>query len=371
MPKVEPRKLRYAVAGLGYFAQAAVLPAFAHTKGSELVALISDDSEKLDVLGAKYHVPLRIKYDELDTLLSSGRVDVVYVAVPNALHAQYAIAAARAGVHVLCEKPMAINEAECEAMIEAARAAGTKLMIAYRLHFEPANLAAIAAIERGEIGEARLFDSVFTLQVRDGNSRLRGSLGGGPLYDIGVYCINAARYLFRDEPVEVSACFGRRIGDRRFEEVDEQCACILRFPGDRLATFTASLGAAELSRYDVVGTEGRLRVEPAYQHAAALELSVVAGEHRTRRRFKRRDQVAPEILYFSRCIREDRAPEASGVEGLADVRIIRALIASAASGHAIEIAPIVKTERPDPRLGMNVSPHAMPQLVHAQAPTRS
>src|SRR5262249_47736888 len=156
-------------------------------------------------------VPLTYDYGEYDDCLDSGEIDAVYIALPNHLHAEYAIRAARAGIHVLCEKPMAVTERECVAMIDACERARVKLMIAYRLHFDPANLAAVEVASSGGLGELRLFDSVFCNEVTDErNIRLRRATGGGPLFDIGIYCINAARYLFRAEPVEVAAIAASR-----------------------------------------------------------------------------------------------------------------------------------------------------------------
>ena len=140
----------------------------------------------------------RTRYDEYEACLAE--VDAVYIALPNSMHAEYTLRAARAGVHVLCEKPMAVTAAECQRMIEACRQHHVKLMIAYRLHFETLNLKAIELVRRGQIGEPKFFNSSFSLTVRDGNIRTKAELGGGTLYDIGVYCINAARYLFRAEP---------------------------------------------------------------------------------------------------------------------------------------------------------------------------
>jgi len=186
------RKIRYAVIGQGYIAQGAVLPAFAHAnKNSELVALISDDRLKLKKLSRDYGVECIAGYDEYDALMASGEVDAVYIALPNHLHLTYTQRAARAGVHVLCEKPMAVTEAECEQMVRVCKKQGVKLMIAYRLHFEKANLTAVDIVKSGKLGEPRIFNSTFTMQVRDtDNIRLREETGGGVLYDIGVYCIN-------------------------------------------------------------------------------------------------------------------------------------------------------------------------------------
>ena len=149
-------------------------------------------------------------------------------------------------------------------MIRVCKQQGVHLMTAYRLHFERANLKAIEIATSGTIGEPRLFDSVFTMQVMDkDNIRLSRSKGGGPLWDIGLYCVNAARYLFQAEPEEVLATTANG-GDPRFEEVEEAASAILRFPEGRLATFSCSFGAADVSSYRIVGTKGDLRVEPAY-----------------------------------------------------------------------------------------------------------
>jgi predicted dehydrogenase len=232
-----PSKVRYAVVGQGYIAQVAILPAFAHARrNSELAALVSGDRVKRKALGRKYGVAGLYSYEAYDECLRGGGVDAVFIALPNHLHRDYAVRAARAGVHVLCEKPMAMTEADCKAMIAAARRGRVKLMVAYRLHFEEANLKAAEMTRSGKLGEPRIFDSLFTMQVKAGNIRVQGE-GGGALYDIGVYCINAARALFAAEPVEVFA-WSANNGERRFREVDEMTAAVMRFPGERLATFT-------------------------------------------------------------------------------------------------------------------------------------
>ena len=315
-PSKDGRKVRYAVVGLGYIAQIAVLPAFARAKNSKLVALVSDDPTKLKKLSQKYKVPTTYFYEQYAECLESGNIDAVYIALPNSMHRDYTIAACRAGVHVLCEKPLAVTEADCEQMIEAAAEHRVKLMVAYRLHFEQANLKAVEIAQSGRLGELRSFHSVFTMQVKDGDIRLKKDLGGGTLYDIGIYCINAARYIFRAEPIEVAA-FSANNGDKRFSEVDEMMSAILRFPDDRLASFTSSFGAADISSYRVVGTEGHLRVDPAYEFATALEHHLTIKGRTRERKFERRDQFGPELVTFSDCILDDRDPEPSGDEGLA------------------------------------------------------
>jgi predicted dehydrogenase len=363
------RKIRYAVVGLGYISQIAVLPAFAHAdKNSELTALVSDDAEKLKKLGRKYRIDLLHHYDEYDDLLASGEVDAVYIGLPNHLHHEYTLRAARAGIHVLCEKPMAVTVEECEDMIRACQASDVKLMIAYRLHFEEANLKAIEIVNSGQIGEPRIFDSVFTNQVKEGNIRLRRETGGGTLYDIGIYCINAARYLFRSEPLEVFAKSANN-GEERFNEIEEMTSAIMHFPGERLANFTCSFGAADVSAYQVVGTKGALRVDPAYEFSVGLKHTLTIDGKTRERAFPRRDQFGPELLYFSDCILNNKEPEPSGQEGMNDVRIIRALYRSVETGQSIRIGKLEKDERP--HLGQEMKRPAVrePGLVRAAAPS--
>lgn len=367
-PSLKNKKIRYAVVGQGYISQIAVLPAFEHAdSNSALTALVSDDPVKLKKLAKKYGVEHVYSYEQYDECLSSGAIDAVYIALPNTLHREYTVRAARAGIHVFCEKPMAINEAECQAMIDASRRHNVKLMIGYRLHFEPANLNAIKIVRSGQLGEPRIFNSVFTMQVKAGNSRLQKQLGGGTLYDIGIYCINAARYLFRAEPIEVQAV---TLGSQgRFKEVEEATSAILRFPGERVAAFTCSFGADKTSAYEIIGSKGHLRVDPAYEYADSLEHRLTVDDRTRKRRFARHDQFAPELLYFSECIQQDREPEPSGAEGLADVRIISALYRSAETGRRIEIAPIQRQRRPDAQQEITRPPVKKPQLIHVQTPS--
>jgi predicted dehydrogenase len=363
------RKIRYAVVGQGYISQVAVLPAFAHaTKNSELAALVSDDPLKLRKLSKKYDVPYIYSYDEYDACLSDGEIDAVYIALPNSMHREYTERAARAGVHILCEKPMAVTEDDCEAMIRAASASEVKLMIAYRLHFEAANLKAVQMVRSGKLGEPRIFNSVFSMQVEKDNIRLKKDLGGGPLYDIGIYCINAARYLFQDEPVEVCA-FNANNGEARFQEVDEMTSAILRFPKERLAILICSFGAADVSAYEVVGTKGRLRVDPAYELAGELKHELIREGKSRKQIFAQRDQFAPELLYFSECILNDKDPEPSGAEGLADVRVIRALYRSATTGQPVKLGDFEKRHRPGPEQEIRRPPVKESALVHATSPS--
>jgi glucose-fructose oxidoreductase len=364
-----PRQVRYAVIGLGHIAQTAVLPAFAHAKkNSRLAALVSGDPRKLRALGRRHRVDALVDYDGLDALLDSGDIDAVFIALPNSLHAELTVRAARAGVHVLCEKPLAPTSAECERMLEAVEAAGVKLMTAYRLHFDPANLAAVQIARSRRLGELRAFTSSFGMQVRPGNIRLEADLGGGPLLDLGIYCVNAARYLFGAEPLDVQAT-SVRAADARFAEVPEMVSATLRFPGERLAQFVCGFGCADTDHYEVVGTRGRLRLEPAFSHSDASTLVSKIGGTRRTRRFPKRDQFAPELAHFSACILEDRTPAPSGLEGAIDVAILEAISAAAASGARVDLMLPAPERRPDPTRARRAPPAREPRPIHAQEPS--
>jgi predicted dehydrogenase len=315
------------------------LPAFAEAKNSELVALVSGDTTKRTELAQKYGVRHTYSYENYDNLLNSGDIDAVYLSLPNHLHCDYTIRAAEAGIHVLCEKPMAVTVKECEQMIAAARDNNIKLMIAYRLHLEPANLHAVEIVKSGQIGEPRIFISVFTQQTYEGNIRLNKEIGGGTLDDIGIYCINAARYIFQDEPISVFATIASN-QERRFRSVAEMTSVMMHFPQDRLASFTCSFGAVRTETYRVVGTKGDLRVDLAYSTQGPIKHILNIDGSRQEYSFEPHNQVVAEFVYFSNCILDDKEPKSSGTEGLTDVQIIRALDRSIETGGFVQLDDI-------------------------------
>jgi predicted dehydrogenase len=359
------RPIRYGVVGLGHIAQVAVIPAFAHARrNSQLAAIVSGDRTKRREVARRYRIGHTFTYEQFDECLRV--VDAVYIALPNSMHAEYAIRAARAGVHVLCEKPMAVTVQECRQMISECRKAKVKLMIAYRLHFEGLNLAAIDIARSGQLGSLKFFNSSFAMTVRRGDIRTKRAFGGGTLYDIGVYCINAARNLFRAEPTHVSAV-SINSGLATLSEIDETTAATLRFANDRVATFITSFNAADVASYRIVGTKGHLHADPAYEYAEGLECALTIDGKTTRKKFGKRDQFAPELLYFSDCILGDRAPEPSGEEGMQDVKIVEALYASAKSGKVIAIRPFTKRQRPTGRQRITRPGVRKPPLIKVQS----
>lgn len=365
------RRVRYAVVGLGHIAQTAVLPAFKNAqKNSELTALVSGDPEKLDKLSKKYKIKHNYSYEEYETCLKSGLIDAVYIATPNTTHRKFAELAAQYRIHILTEKPMAMDSADCLSMIEAAKKNQVKLMVGYRLHFDAPTLKAIELAKSKKLGDLKIFNSTFTMQVTDKeNIRLKRKTGGGSLYDTGIYCINAARYLFQAEPTEVFAMSANG-GDSRFQEIDEITSATLRFPKERIATFTTSFGASESGSFDLIGTEARLRVENAYDYAVGIEFQLSKGGKVVKQKFSKRDQFAPELLYFSECVLKNRQPEPSGFEGLADIRIIEALLESARTQKSVHLDAFKKDHRPTKEQEITKrSLDKVPEPYHAHSPS--
>jgi predicted dehydrogenase len=359
-----PGRIRYAVIGAGNIAQMAVLPAFEHAKkNSQLVALLSSDSEKRAELADKYQIEHTGSYGDLERILGDSGADAVYIATPNSLHMDYTLRAAELGLHVLCEKPLATTVADCETMKEACERAHVKLMVAYRLHFEEANLKAIEAVRSGKLGEPKLFASVFTHVVRPGDIRERPELGGGATFDLGVYCINAARNLFADEPRLVFATTQERDG------IDDTTTVTLRFAHDRVAQFTVSNSLAGISSYRISGTEGDLRVEPAYEYYDELEHHLtVDGETRSTS-FGKRDQFAPELEYFSQCILDDVEPEPGADEAIADLCVVEAILQSARTGKLVTLPARQHGRGPSMAQENHKPPVSKRSPVHAPSPS--
>ncbi len=359
-------KVRYAVVGLGYIAQAAVLPSFAHARrNSSLHAIVSSSVEKLNEIGDKYRVPVRATYEDYDRVLQE--VDAVYICTPNSEHEDYVVRAAKAGKHVLCEKPLAVTQEECHRMIKAAKQGDIKIMTAYRLHFEPLFLEVLDIVRSGKIGEPRWFTSSFSMHAKPGGIRTKRELGGGTLYDLGVYCINTARLMFGAEPTQV---FASSIDGARsnMPEIDEMTAGLLRFDGDRLATFTTSFNANGVSDFRVVGTEGDIHAEPAYEYAEALGYTLTVGETVRKKKGRRRDQFAAEVSYFSDCVLAGRDPEPSAEEGCWDVRVVNALYQSAQTGKPVELDHFGPEDPPTRKQAQDFAPVREPELVSVEKP---
>lgn len=340
-------QVRYAVVGAGWISQEAFMPAVDPTGNSVMTAIVTGNQENAAKLAEFYGIEHTFGYDEYDTALASGLFDAVYIGLPNSLHADYAIRAANKGIHALVEKPLAVSIAECEAMIAAADAAGTLLMTAYRLHCEPGTVEVLRLIREGAIGEPRFFSSLFSFQSPATNHRLKGEHWGGPLQDIGVYCVNAARHAFGSEPVEAIAMKVHG-NDPRFAEVEQTLAATLRFPRDALASFTVSFNAADTDVYRIVGTEGEIEMQPGMRFETPTHMTLRQGEKVTERTFPNIDHFGAQTAYFSDCIRAGQHPEPDGAEGLADVRVLLAIEAAANTGQPQPINTPPRPSHPTP-----------------------
>jgi predicted dehydrogenase len=340
--------IRYAVVGAGWIAQEAFLPGAAQSGNSTIAAIVTGDLDKGAKLAAFHNIPQVVGYTDYDTLLASDTIDAVYIALPNSMHADYAIRAARAGKHIMVEKPLAVSVAEAEAMIAAAKAAGVFLMTAYRLHHEPGTLAVLDHIAKGSIGTPLLFQSLFSFQSALGNHRLSAAHWGGPLQDIGVYCVNAARHIFGEEPFEATATTHQPKGDPRFAEIEATIAATLRFPSGGIAQFVASFGAGEVDNYRVVGSKGDLELDPAFKFDCAMKLRLRTAGVTTETTFPQIDHFGAQVAYFSDCIAAGTPPEADGAEGLADMRALIGIEAAARTGKPQQISSPPRIRHPTP-----------------------
>ena len=348
--------IRYAVVGAGWIAQEAFLPAIAQSDSARVTAIVSGNADKARKLAQFYNIEQAVDYDGFDALVQSNLIDAVYISVPNPMHADFAIRAAKAGKHVMVEKPIATTLADAQAMIEAARQARVLLMTSYRLHHEAGTVAALEAIRQGCIGDPRYFSAAFSFQAQPGNHRLSERHWGGPLQDIGIYCINAARHVFAAEPIEAIAMASRPADDPRFEEIDATLAVTLRFPGGRLAQFSCSFGAADLDMYRVVGSDGDLLMEPGFRFETSTRLRLSTREGSDTVTFQHTDHFGGQIAYFSDCILNGTPVEPDGEEGLADLRALLAIEQAVQTRQAQIISspprsthPSAKTVRTVPR----------------------
>jgi predicted dehydrogenase len=241
-------------------------------------------------------------------------------------------------------------------MIAAARDANVFLMTAYRLHNEPGTVAVLEHIRAGAIGRPLLFQSVFSFQTESSNHRLKAKAWGGPLQDVGVYCINAARHIFAEEPIEATAMADRPADDPRFREVDATVAATLRFPSGGLAQLVASFGAAPVDNYRVIGTLGDLELDPGFKFETATKLRLRRDGKIVETPFPQIDHFGAQIAYFSDCIAAGTPPEADGEEGLADVRALMAIERAVSTGQPQQISSPPRVRHPTPDMVRQPAP---------------
>lgn len=334
------RPFGYAVVGLGYYATRQIMPNFRNCDHAKLVALVSGTPAKLERYGTEYGIPRthRYSYADYDRIRDNPDIDAVYVVLPNSMHAEYTIRGAQAGKHVMCEKPMAVSAKECEAMIAACARAGKRLMIGYRSRFEPYNKLAIELARSGHVGPTRMVTAEHGFDAQPNQWRLDRALsGGGSLMDIGIYSLNAARYLTGEEPVEVSAVESTDRSDPRFRTVEDTINFLLRFPSGIEAVCVSSYSSGH-NRYRVVGPNGWIDMEPATsyegQHMRIRKDGAVSSRVLPP---PRRNQFAAQLDHLAECVAAGTRPLTAGEEGLADMRVMEAIYRSAAERRHVSL----------------------------------
>jgi glucose-fructose oxidoreductase len=340
LPEIPGKQLGWALVGLGNLSINQLMPAFPKCSLSKLTAFVSGRPEKANHLAKLNGVdPKHIyTYDNFDAIANDPAIDVVYIVLPNSMHAEYTIRALKAGKHVLCEKPMANTVAECEQMIAAAKAANRKLAVAYRVRYEPFNQMMIKmAHDNSEMGPTRLILADAGFNIGDpAQWRLKKAMaGGGSMMDIGIYALNAARYLTGEEPVAINAMMHSTPNDPRFAEVEENITFQLRFPSGILANCTSSYGV-NLGRFRVFKPRGSFEVDPASSYSG-LRMRVFRGGSIEERILPQRDHFQLQMDHISNVIMNGGEILTPGEEGLKDMKAIAAVYEAARSGKTVTL----------------------------------
>ena len=329
------KRLGFAICGLGGLSEHQIAPALEKTANCRLTGIITDTPEKASSWKSRYNIPDKsvYTYDTMHRMADNRDIDVVYIVTPNALHLDHALAAAKAGKHVFCEKPMEISVERCQKMIDALKAAKRMLGIAYRCQFEPSHLECMRLAHEKVFGSLKVIDSYFGFNIPPGVWRLKRELaGGGPLMDVGIYALQLTRYLTGEEPVWISGTTTH--GDpARFSEVEESVIWQARFPSGVISNCGASYNAAPNGYFRAIAEHGWFGMDPAFNYS---------GNRGTRSdgkplEFPEPDPFATEMDDFAQCILENKPSKVSGEEGLRDVKLMMAIYESARTGKAIEL----------------------------------
>jgi predicted dehydrogenase len=335
----QDREIGYCIVGLGRISMQHFMPAVKMSKKSRVTALVSGHRDKADRMAAEYGVPAGsiYNYQNYDEIAKNPDIDAVYIALPNSMHAEYSIRAAKAGKHVLCEKPMATSVDDARAMIQASAAASRKLMIAYRCQYEPTHLRAMQLIRDGKIGSIQSFESAFGFPIGPNEWRCDRKLsGGGPLMDVGIYCLNASRYLTGEEPLELKGVSSVVDRDGRFTTVEETVSWTMKFPSGVLASCATTYGSAMPGYFRVRGSRGTITMNPAFNYDKLhLSAQFEGGEPLE---FSPDDPDPGQFLrqadHMADCIVQNKEPKTPGKEGLRDMELMARIYRSCESRSA-------------------------------------
>lgn len=346
-PMPPDSRVGFAVVGLGHLALNQILPAFGESKRARVVALVSGDRAKALQVASEYGVGASSVYDyrAYDRLRDNPAVEVIYIVLPNGMHAEYTVRGAKAGKHILCEKPMANTPAEAQQMVEACRAALVKLMIAYRIQYEPHNRLAQSWARGRQYGAAKLIESVNGQNQGDPSQwrQKKALAGGGALPDVGLYNLNTARFLLGEEPYEVFGTTYATPGDPRFREVEESVVWQMRFPSGAQFSGVTGYGFHESRRYRVLAERGWFGLDPAFSYNnLRMEASEAQGNREVRQMpsLPPKNQFALELDHMAECVRQNKTPYTPGEEGLQDIRVMAAIYASARTGKLVTLPRI-------------------------------
>ncbi len=344
LPLPPQSRVGFAVVGLGNLALTQILPAFAQSKKARLTALVSGDTSKAREVAVQYGVPENglYNYQNYDHLRDNPDVQVIYIVLPNSMHAEYTVRGAQAGKHILCEKPMATSPGEAQTMIDACKNANRKLMIAYRIQYEPHNRLARKWVRTQQYGAVKLIESVNGQNQGDPNQwRQKKSLaGGGSLPDVGLYCLNTIRALTGEEPNEIFASIYSTPNDPRFREVEESVTWQMRFPSGLLANCATSYGFHEDRRYRVHAERGWFGLDPAFSYSGLqMQLSYAQDdiEFRQTPQIEEKNQFALELDHMADCVINNRQPHTPGEEGLQDQKLMAAIYESARNNRPVKL----------------------------------
>ncbi len=347
-PLPSEERLGFAVVGLGRLSLEQLLPAFGECKKSKLAALVSGTPEKLKAVARQYGVKPEAcySYDRFEDLKDNPEVKAVYIVLPNAMHREYTERAAAIGKHVLCEKPMSVSAADARVMVDACKAANVRLMIAYRIQYEAYNLH-LAKLVRGKTFGRLVGMSATNVQTVAENGaqqwrHKRAMAGGGSLPDIGLYCLNTARFLTGEEPVEIMATQYSPRNDPRFADVEETVSFMLRFPSNFIANCFTSYGARDDKHQRLNFETASVDMPNAYMYRGQeMMITHRDGDYTAKDRLviTPNNQFAAEIDHMADCVRDNRVPRTPGEEGLQDHILMEAIYQSAREGVPVRLPP--------------------------------